>query len=106
MLPPPSAPPSFVASLFSKLAVACGGYPQLCGKWVSCLLSLPASLFPIAFTGQCLLDAELLARLQVKGVSLDLLDDVLRQHLPLEAAERILKRLAFLELYLSQAAPS
>jgi hypothetical protein len=52
-----------------------------------------------------LLDPEFLPWLQVKGVSLDPLDDVLRQHLSLEAAERILKRLAFLELYLSQAAP-
>ena len=69
------------------------------------LLSLPASLLPIAFAGQRLLDAELLARLQVEGVPFDFPDDVLLQNLPLEAAERVLQRLAFLELYLSQVAP-
>src|SRR6266481_3170084 len=69
------------------------------------LLSLPASLLPIAFTGQRLLDAEFLARLQVKGVSLDFPDDVLLQNLPLEAAQRVLQRLALLDLYLSQMAP-
>src|ERR1035441_9633478 len=35
------------------------------------LFRLPASLLPIAFTGQGLLDAEFLARLQVKKVPLD-----------------------------------
>jgi hypothetical protein len=35
------------------------------------LLKLPASLLAIAFTGQCLLDAEFLAWLQIEGVPLD-----------------------------------
>ena len=35
----------------------------------------------------------------------DFLNDVFLQNLPLEAAERILERLAFLELYLSQLSP-
>jgi hypothetical protein len=46
-----------------------------------------------------------LARLQIKGVSFDFLDDVFLQNLPLEAAERILERLTVLELYLSQVPP-
>ena len=69
------------------------------------LLSLPASLLTIAFTGQRLLNAQFLARLQVKGMSLDFPDYVLLQDLPLEALERVLKRLALLEPYLSQIAP-
>lgn len=69
------------------------------------LLGLPASLLTIAFTGQRLLNAQFLARLQVKGMSLDFPDYVLLQDLPLEALERVLKRLAFLEPYLSQSAP-
>src|SRR5450432_18007 len=69
------------------------------------LLNLPASFLTIAFTGQRLLDAELLARFQVKGVPFDFPDDVLLQNLLLEAAERVLQRLAFLELYFSQTAP-
>ena len=69
------------------------------------LLSLPASLLSIALTGQRLLDTEFLPGLQVKGVSLDFPDNVLLQDLPLEALERVLKRLAVLEPYLSQIAP-
>ena len=69
------------------------------------LISLPASFFAIAFTGQCLLHAEFLAGLQVKGVSFDFPDDVLLQNLPLEAPQRVLNRLAFLKPYFSQMAP-
>src|ERR1035437_3458541 len=69
------------------------------------LLRLPASLLAVAFTGQCLLDAEFLAWLQVEGVPFDLADDVLLQNLPLEAAESVLYRLAVLERYVSQPAP-
>src|ERR1039458_6992973 len=69
------------------------------------LLRFPASLLPIAFTGQGLLDAEFLARLQVKGVPFDLSDDVLLQNLFLEATEGVLHGLAVLELYLSHTAP-
>src|SRR5450759_1450133 len=60
------------------------------------LLRLPASLLTIAFTGQGLLDAELLAWLQIKGVPFDFRDDVLLHNLSLEAAERVLHRLAVL----------
>lgn len=69
------------------------------------LLGLPASLLTIAFAGQRLLHAQFLARLQVKGMSLHFPDYVLLQDLPLEALERVLKRLALLEPYLSQIAP-
>jgi hypothetical protein len=70
-----------------------------------CLLNLPPGLLTIAFAGQCLLDSEFLAWLQIKGVLFDFADDVLLDNLPLEAAECILNRLAFLEPYLSQMAP-
>ena len=60
------------------------------------LLRLPASLLTIAFTDQRLLNAQFLARLQVKGMSLDFLDYVFLQNLPLEALERVLKGLALL----------
>src|SRR5260370_26974211 len=69
------------------------------------LLNLPASLLTIAFSDQRLLDAEFLARLQVKGVPLDFPDDVLLQNLPLEAVEGFLHRFAVLQRYLSQMAP-
>lgn len=62
------------------------------------------AFFAIAFTGQCLLDAEFLPWLQVERVSFDIRDDLLH-NLPLEAAERVLHRLAFLEPHLSQRAP-
>ena len=79
--------------------------PLPCGERVLRLLRLPASLLTIAFTGQGLLDAELLAWLQIKGVPFDFPDDVLLHNLSLEAAERVLHGLAFLEPYLSQTAP-
>ena len=46
---------------------------------------------------QCFLDALFLAGLQVKGVTLDLLDDVFLLHLALKATQRILEGLALLE---------
>ena len=42
--------------------------------------------FPAALARQCFLHTLLLARLQVKGVTLDLLNDVFLLHLALEAA--------------------
>jgi hypothetical protein len=60
------------------------------------LVLLFTSLFAIPLARQGSLDAALLARLQVVGVTLDFLDDVLLLDLPLETAKRILKRLAFL----------
>src|ERR1035437_6537312 len=69
------------------------------------LLRLPASLLPITFTGQGLLDPEFLARLQIEGVPFDLADDVLLNNLPLEPTERVLHRLAVLKRYVSQLPP-
>src|SRR5215471_3156528 len=79
--------------------------PRIAKRSPPCLLTFPASLLPIALTRECLLDSEFLARLQIKGVSLDLPDDVFLQDLPFEAAERVFQRLALLDLYLSQMAP-
>jgi hypothetical protein len=66
------------------------------------LFHLPAILFPVAFAGQRLLGPELLARLQVKGVSFDFLNNVLLLDLSLEAAKGVFQRLALLKLYFSQ----
>jgi hypothetical protein len=59
-------------------------------------------LLAVALAGKRLLDALLLARLQVVGVALDLFDDVLLLNLPLEAAQRTLYRLAILDRDFSQ----
>jgi hypothetical protein len=56
-----------------------------------------ASLLAAAFTSQRFLHALLFARLQVEGVTLDLLDDVFLLHLAFEAAQRILERFSLLE---------
>jgi hypothetical protein len=85
-----------------------GGYPfLLCRVENGSLLRIPASLLTIALAGQRLFDAEFLAWLQIEGVPFDFPDDVLLNNLPLEAAERVLHRLAVLEPYLSHmASPS
>ena len=54
------------------------------------LLNLPAIFLPVSFTGQRLLDPELLTRLQVKRVPFDLFYDVLLLDLPLEAPKGVL----------------
>jgi hypothetical protein len=69
------------------------------------LLGISAILFSSAFARQRLLDAELLARLQVESVPFDFPDNVFLQDLPLEAPQRVLQRLAFLQPYFSQKAP-
>ena len=66
------------------------------------LLDFPAIFLPVSFTGKRLLCPELLARLQVKRVSLNLFDDVLLLDLPLEATKGVFKRFALLKLYFSQ----
>ena len=53
------------------------------------LLNFPATFLPVAFAGQRLLGPELLARLQIKGVPLDLLNNVLLLDLSLEAAKGV-----------------
>jgi hypothetical protein len=55
-----------------------------------------------ALTGQCFFHTLLLARLQVKGVTLDLLDNVFLLHLALEATQCIFEGLALLKSYFCQ----
>ena len=55
-----------------------------------------------AFARQCFFHALLLARLQVEGVPLDLLDDVFLLHLALEATQCIFEGLALLKSYFCQ----
>src|SRR5689334_10319162 len=60
------------------------------------LFLLLAGLLAAALARQRFFHAFLLARLQIKGVPLDLLDDVLLLHLSLKTAQRVLEGLAFL----------
>lgn len=69
------------------------------------LVLLFASLLAIPLARQCCLDAALLTGLQVVGVTLHFLDDVLLLYLPLEPAQRIFERLAFLYANLCQRVP-
>jgi hypothetical protein len=55
-----------------------------------------------ALARQRFFHAFLLARLQVKGVTLDLLDNVFLLHLALEATQRVFEGLALLKSYLCQ----
>ena len=50
-----------------------------------------------ALTGQCFFHALLLARLQVKGVTLDLLDNVFLLHLALETPQRVFEGFTLLK---------
>ncbi len=62
-----------------------------------------ASLLTIPLARQGSLDAALLAGLQVIGVTLHFLDDVLLLYLPLESAQSIFQRFAFLNANLRQS---
>ena len=53
------------------------------------LLGLPATLLPVPFASQRLLDPQFLARLQVEGVAFHFFDDVLLLHFSLEAAKGV-----------------
>ena len=66
------------------------------------LLGLAPLLLAIALAREGLLRPALVARLQVEGVLLDVLDDVFLLHLPFETAERAFNGLAFLNLYFCQ----
>ena len=77
----------------------------LIARRVKSSILLFASLFTIPLARQGGLDAALLTGLQVVGVTLDFLDDVLRLYLPLEPAQRIFQRFAFLNANLSQNLP-
>ena len=61
-----------------------------------------AGFLAIALAGQRLLHAHLLAWLHVVRVPLDFLNNVFLLHLALEAAQCILQRFAFLNLYFCQ----
>src|SRR5579863_7084032 len=64
--------------------------------WCGCLVLLTPLFFTETLTREGLLGATLFPRLHVVAVLLDLLDDVLRLHLPLEAPESVFQRLALL----------
>ena len=61
----------------------------------SLILFFPC-LLATAFTRQCFLYALFLARLQVEGVTLNLLDNIFLLHFALETAQRILEGLTLL----------
>jgi hypothetical protein len=61
------------------------------------LILLFTSFLTAAFARQCFFHALLLARLQVKGVSLDLLDDVFLLHFALKPAQGILEGFSLLQ---------
>jgi hypothetical protein len=61
-----------------------------------------ARFLPAALARQCFFYALLLARLQVKGVTLDLLDDVFLLHFALESTQCIFEGLALLKSYFCQ----
>ncbi len=60
------------------------------------LVLLFTNLLPVPFACECFLHAFLFAWFQVKGVALDLFNNVFRLHLPLETTKSILQGLAFL----------
>jgi hypothetical protein len=53
------------------------------------LLDFPATFLPVSFASQRLLDSELLAWFQIKGVPLDLLNNVLLLDFSLETAKGV-----------------
>jgi hypothetical protein len=61
------------------------------------LVLLLANLLTCALTSQRSLYAFLLTGFQVKGVALDLFDDIFLLHFALEAAQRVLKGLSLLK---------
>ena len=65
------------------------------------LLGFATGLLAVALARQGLLRSTLVTRLQVERVLLDVLDDVFLLHLPLEATESALDRLALLNLHFS-----
>jgi hypothetical protein len=66
------------------------------------LFDFPATLLPVPFTSQCLLDPQFLAWLQIERMPLDLFDDVFLLHFPLEASKGVFQGFTFLEPYFSQ----
>jgi hypothetical protein len=67
------------------------------------LLRLAPNLLAASLPGKRLLSPAFVTRFQIEGMLLDVLDDVFLLHLTLEASERTLDGLAFLDLYFSHA---
>ena len=86
---------AFCVAVAANEIEAEGSSTGLCGE-------IPTALLPVTLSGQRLLDSLPLSRLQVKGMFLHFLDDLLLQDLSLEPAEGILYRLALLKSNLCQ----
>ena len=67
------------------------------------LLDFAALLLSRPLTGERLLCTAAIARLQIEGMLLDILDDIFLLHLAFESAQCALDRFAFLNLDFSQA---
>ena len=67
------------------------------------LFDFPATFLPVPLTRKRLLDAQFLARLQIKGVPLYFLNDVFLLHFPLEAPEGVFQGFTVLESYFCQS---
>jgi hypothetical protein len=72
------------------------------GRPFDALVLFLARLFAGAFAGQCSLHALLFAGLQVKGVTLDLLNDVFLLHFSFKPAQCIFEGFALLKSYFRQ----
>ena len=89
----PSMFTSFARSLFA---------PRVFQLVQTNLILLFTDFLPVPFACECFLHAFLFAGFQVKGVALDLFNNVFRLHLPLETTKSILQGLAFLNTYFCQ----
>jgi len=90
---------SMVGARLSRAALGEGG--QLLLLLIALVLLFPR-LFPRPLPGQRRFHALFLSRLQVKGVPLDLLNDVFLLHLALEAPQCIFEGFSLLQPYLGQ----
>jgi hypothetical protein len=66
------------------------------------LLNFAPALFPVSLTRKRLLDTQFFARLQVKGMPLDLFNDVFLLYLTLESPESVFQGFTALESYFRQ----
>ena len=66
-------------------------------RTVGYLLEIPATLLPVPLSGQSLLDPFPFTRLQVEGMFLHFLDNVLLLDFPLEPAEGVFQGFALLK---------
>jgi hypothetical protein len=83
-------------------AIRKGNGPPLRAAAHITLVLFFACFLSAALAGQCFLHPLLFARLQVKGVTLDLLDNIFLLHFALEATQCILEGLALLKSYFCQ----